>query len=239
MTRVGRRQLAELVSARAEVSAAIAHRVLTEAFQVITEELAKGNSVIMTGFGSWRTKVYKPRAGVNPRHGNRIEIPARTRVQFRAGSSLRKLVETSVDSTVFFGDDTSLATEIDAVLSDVFGDGAVESHLEDAAERIHALLTPEVEREAEKFFDMVDPDDQREGVDEYGEEAAKPTEDPQADVTASDEGVPAEDDAANELAPIELAQLELARIELAQIEPTRDEADRLPETTEPGPRTEA
>ena len=224
MTRVGRRQLAELVSARAEVSAAIAHRVLTEAFQAITEELAKGNSVIMTGFGSWRTKVYKPRAGVNPRHGNRIEIPARTRVQFRAGSSLRKLVETSVDSTVFFGDDMSLATEIDAVLSDVFGDAAVESKLEDVTERIQALLTPEVERQAEEFFDIAGTDDQADDVEEDGEEAAEPTEDPHADVTASDEDVPAEDDADKEL---------------ARIESTRDEADRLPQTTEPGPKTEA
>lgn len=59
----------------------------------ITAELSKGNSVTITGFGTFRVSSRAARTGVNPRNTTqKIKIPAMNLPAFKAGKSLKDAV---------------------------------------------------------------------------------------------------------------------------------------------------
>ena len=58
----------------------------------ITSELSKGNTVTLTGFGSFRVSERAARKGINPRNGSKISIPAMTLPAFKAGKALKEAV---------------------------------------------------------------------------------------------------------------------------------------------------
>lgn len=61
-------------------------------FEVITSEVAAGNKVTITGFGTFAGKARDARAGRNPQTGEAITIPAHTAVTFKAGKGLKDCV---------------------------------------------------------------------------------------------------------------------------------------------------
>jgi len=78
-------------------SAGITKKAATQALEAvleaITANLAKGQSVTITGFGTFRVSKRAARAGVNPRDPQqKIEIPAMTLPAFKAGKSLKDAV---------------------------------------------------------------------------------------------------------------------------------------------------
>ena len=59
----------------------------------VTKELKKGNTVTITGFGTFRVSKRAARTGVNPRNpGQKIKIPAMKLPAFKAGKSLKDAV---------------------------------------------------------------------------------------------------------------------------------------------------
>ena len=56
----------------------------------ITETLKRGDSVSFTGFGKFSAQQRAARQGVNPRTGERVQIPAATVPKFSAGSQLKQ-----------------------------------------------------------------------------------------------------------------------------------------------------
>ena len=62
-------------------------------FEELTASLAVGENVRLSGFGNFdlRDKVARP--GRNPKTGEKVPIPARRVVTFRAGQKLRARVE--------------------------------------------------------------------------------------------------------------------------------------------------
>jgi nucleoid DNA-binding protein len=58
----------------------------------ITDTLAGGGSVQLTGFGKFSVTDRKPRQGVNPRTGERITIPGGRVPKFSAGAALKARV---------------------------------------------------------------------------------------------------------------------------------------------------
>ena len=59
----------------------------------ITTSLAKGDSVTLTGFGTFRVSKRAARTGVNPRKpSEKIQIPAMTLPAFKAGKTLKDAV---------------------------------------------------------------------------------------------------------------------------------------------------
>lgn len=78
-------------------AAGITKKAAGEAFDAILDaistELAKGNSVTLTGFGTFRVSKRAARTGVNPRNpSEKINIPAMTLPAFKAGKSLKEAV---------------------------------------------------------------------------------------------------------------------------------------------------
>ena len=49
----------------------------------IIKTLAKGQSVQIRGFGTFKIRHLKPRNGRNPKDGSRVQIPARQNVNFK------------------------------------------------------------------------------------------------------------------------------------------------------------
>ena len=59
----------------------------------LTECLASGDSITLTGFGSFKVAKRAPRKGRNPRTGKEIDIPATTVVKFTPGKNLKEAVK--------------------------------------------------------------------------------------------------------------------------------------------------
>jgi len=58
-------------------------------FDIMRDELIKGNDVTISGFGKWSVKKKVARNGRNPQTGESITIDARKVVTFRSAEKLR------------------------------------------------------------------------------------------------------------------------------------------------------
>jgi DNA-binding protein HU-beta len=56
----------------------------------VTDALRRGEAVSFTGFGKFSAQQRAARQGVNPRTGERVQIPAATVPKFSAGSALKQ-----------------------------------------------------------------------------------------------------------------------------------------------------
>ena len=76
----------EIISALAErtgVTKADAERIYNETFNIFKEELAKGNSIAVNGFGTFKVSERNARNCRNPKTGEETVIEPRTVVVFR------------------------------------------------------------------------------------------------------------------------------------------------------------
>ena len=58
-------------------------------FDIIKDELVKGNDFMISGFGKWSVKQKRPRLGRNPHTGEQMIIDARRVVTFKSAPPLR------------------------------------------------------------------------------------------------------------------------------------------------------
>ena len=66
-------------------------RIVESLFEIIKDELGKGNDVMISGFGKWTVKAKKERKGRNPQTGKEMRINARRVVIFKPSQVLRQL----------------------------------------------------------------------------------------------------------------------------------------------------
>ena len=85
--------LAKRVAEEMGISQAKASQMVNSVFDAITEALAKGEEVRLTGFGTFRVAERGARTGRNPRTGETITIPASRRPTFSPGSALINAVQ--------------------------------------------------------------------------------------------------------------------------------------------------
>jgi len=62
-------------------------------FDTIVKTMVRGEEVAISGFGTFRVMKRAARMGVNPKTGERIQIPASTKPKFRAGKVLKEAVK--------------------------------------------------------------------------------------------------------------------------------------------------
>jgi integration host factor subunit alpha len=62
-------------------------------FDLISERLAQGQDVKLSGFGNFQIRTKAPRPGRNPRTGEAIPIQARRVVTFHASSKLKEQIQ--------------------------------------------------------------------------------------------------------------------------------------------------
>ena len=86
----------ELVAAaakKADLTLKDTDKALAAVIDVITEALAKGDKVQLTGFGTFEVRAKAAREGRNPSNGKPIKIAASKAPAFKAGASLKKAVK--------------------------------------------------------------------------------------------------------------------------------------------------
>ncbi|TFZ04375.1 HU family DNA-binding protein [Ramlibacter rhizophilus] len=85
----------ELVEALAQAtgeSQAAAAKHLDAFIEVISQQMASGDEVTITGFGSFKASKRAARTGRNPSTGAAMEIPESTAVRFTPGAKLKAAV---------------------------------------------------------------------------------------------------------------------------------------------------
>ena len=86
----------ELITALAErnkVTKKEAEDALSAITGIITEELAKGERIVITGFGTFEVSNRAEREGRNPSTGEPMTIAATKAPKFKAGKSLKDAVK--------------------------------------------------------------------------------------------------------------------------------------------------
>ena len=81
-------ELIKAAAAKAEVSNALAAKVLDAALEAAAEAVKKGEGVQLVGFATLSVVEKAARKAKNPRTGEVIEIPAKKAVKIKAGAKL-------------------------------------------------------------------------------------------------------------------------------------------------------
>lgn len=66
-------------------------------FDTITETLASGEKVVLTGFGTFEVRERSEKICLNPRTGEPIQLPAGKAATFKAGRGLRQAISPEKD----------------------------------------------------------------------------------------------------------------------------------------------
>ena len=82
------------VADRSGLSKRDASKAVDAFLDSITDALKQGDAVSFTGFGKFSAQQRAARQGVNPRTGERVQIPAATVPKFSAGSQLKQALRT-------------------------------------------------------------------------------------------------------------------------------------------------
>lgn len=81
-------ELIEALTTKADLSKAAAGR----AVDVLVTAVAKGDSVTLVGFGTFKSAARAAREGKNPKTGEKIKIAATTVPKFSAGATFKQEV---------------------------------------------------------------------------------------------------------------------------------------------------
>ena len=83
-------ELINEIAAKAVCNKAVAKATLEATLDAIAEALKKEDKVALIGFGTFSVVEKEARTGINPRTKEKIEIPARKVVKFKASTELGK-----------------------------------------------------------------------------------------------------------------------------------------------------
>lgn len=86
-------ELASAVAKSIHITKKAAEEAVDAVFETITDTLAKGEKVRISGFGVFETVERAARKGRNPQTGEEIDIPATVTPKFKAGKALKEAVK--------------------------------------------------------------------------------------------------------------------------------------------------
>ncbi len=86
-------ELVAAIAKSAEITKADASRALQALLDSITTSLADGESIALTGFGTFSVTKRAARTGRNPRTGAELKIAAKTVAKFKPGKGLSEAVK--------------------------------------------------------------------------------------------------------------------------------------------------
>ena len=81
-------ELVNAIAEKANLSKVDAKNALDAAINAVAEALAANDKVALIGFGTFSVSEKGERTGLNPRTKEKIVIPARKAVKFKAGAEL-------------------------------------------------------------------------------------------------------------------------------------------------------
>lgn len=86
-------ELVSAVAERSEMTKKDATNAVNAVFEVISETLAKGETIQLIGFGNFEVRERAARKGRNPQTGEEIEIAASKTPAFKPGKQLKEAVK--------------------------------------------------------------------------------------------------------------------------------------------------
>lgn len=86
-------QLVDAVAQKSGTTKAAAARAVDAFVEGVTSALAKGEKVVLTGFGTFEVRRRAARMGRNPQTGSPLHIPATKTPAFKAGKGLKDAVK--------------------------------------------------------------------------------------------------------------------------------------------------
>lgn len=89
---ISKADLVDFVADDTNLTKKAVKEMLDALLETITSEVAKGNKVTLTGFGTFEVRERKARTGVKPGTTEKIEIPASKYPAFKAGKTLKDTV---------------------------------------------------------------------------------------------------------------------------------------------------
>ncbi|MCG8443169.1 MAG: HU family DNA-binding protein [Caulobacterales bacterium] len=84
-------ELVKAIAGETGLTQADAGRAVDATVSVIEKALKKGDSVAITGFGTFAPKERKAREGRNPRTGEKVKIAAKTSATWKPSAALKEL----------------------------------------------------------------------------------------------------------------------------------------------------
>ena len=85
-------ELVDAIAKTAAITKADASRALQALLETLTSTMSKGDSVSLTGFGTFSVNERAARTGRNPSNGKALKIPAKKVAKFKAGKGLSQAV---------------------------------------------------------------------------------------------------------------------------------------------------
>lgn len=86
---MNQKELAEAVAKNENLSIPKIKSIIALTIHALKEDLAKGNSTTIIGFGTFKPVTRSARRGRNPRTGTEIEIAESESVSFKIGSTFK------------------------------------------------------------------------------------------------------------------------------------------------------
>lgn len=85
-------ELTALVAESVNLTKKSTEEVIDTLFDIISETLATGEKVVISGFGTFEIRTRVARTGRNPRNGEEIDIPRQKTPAFKTGKVLKNMV---------------------------------------------------------------------------------------------------------------------------------------------------
>ena len=85
-------ELVEVAAKEAGITKTAAEKALSAIVGAVVEAVAKGDSVTLVGFGTFKATKRAARTGKNPKTGATLKIPATTVPKFTAGTAFKAAV---------------------------------------------------------------------------------------------------------------------------------------------------
>ena len=85
-------ELIDAVAQESELSKAAAEKVLAATLAAVVKAVAKGDTVTLIGFGTFKSSKRAARTGRNPQTGKELKIAATTVPRFTAGATFKAAV---------------------------------------------------------------------------------------------------------------------------------------------------
>lgn len=85
-------ELIALIAEKVDLTKKSTEEVIDTLFDTISETLATGEKVVISGFGTFEIRTRVARSGLDPRTGERISIPQQKTPAFKTGKVLKNMV---------------------------------------------------------------------------------------------------------------------------------------------------
>lgn len=86
-------QLVEKVAKKAHLTKRASRDAVNSIFDIIKDNLVRGEKTIITGFGTFLVRSRAARRGRNPQTGETIQLPSKKLPSFTAGKTVKRLVK--------------------------------------------------------------------------------------------------------------------------------------------------